>query len=58
MFLADDEDEQARAKRIDGWRNRAAGFSGEREEKENAAGKTAKLTPLGRKLLGLDKWKS
>ena len=57
MFPAEEESEEARAKRIDGWRNRGAGFTGEREEKENAEGKTAKLTPLGRKLLGLDKWR-
>ena len=57
MFPAEEESEEARAKRIDGWLNRRAGFTGEREEKENGEGKTAKLTPLGRKLLGLDKWR-
>ena len=58
MFPAGEGSEESRAKRIDAWRTRGAGFSGERAEKEFTEGKTAKLTPLGRKLLGLEKWRS
>jgi hypothetical protein len=48
--------EEARQRRVNAWKNRMAGFSGERPEKEHETGKTAELTPLGRKLLGMDDW--
>jgi len=50
------EDNNERKRRIDAWQNRLAGFGGDREEKEHEIGKTAQLTPLGRRLLGLDWW--
>lgn len=60
MHLAQEEDEEARVQRIHAWRNRLAGTGGNsdlsRNEKEHDTGRTAKLTPLGRKLLGLDRW--
>jgi hypothetical protein len=60
MFPASD-DEQARQERIACWRDRRAPSSWEREipepyrdlEQDNPP---AELTPLGRKLLGLDRW--
>ena len=48
--------EAARQRRIDGWRERLTGLGKEKKEKEHHHGKTAELTPLGRKLLGLDAW--
>ena len=41
---------------INGWRERLTGLGKEEKEKEHFQGKTAELTPLGRKLLGLDSW--
>jgi len=52
--------EEARQERIHRWRNRlpAKGdpFPGDARRKEELCGTTAELTPLGRKLLGLDVW--
>jgi hypothetical protein len=48
--------EEARQRRVNAWKNRMAGFSGERPEKEHETGKTAELTLLGCKLLGMDDW--
>ena len=64
MFPAQEEDEDFVNYRIDAWKNRLAGggHSGTRVElekgKEYENGQTAELTPLGRKLLGLDKWEN
>jgi hypothetical protein len=48
--------EAARQSRIEGWRDRLTGLGKGEKAKENHTGKTAELTPLGRKLLGLDLW--
>jgi hypothetical protein len=62
MFPAYEEDEDFINYRIDAWKNRLAGggHSGTRVElikgKEYEKGQTAELSPLGRKLLGLDPW--
>ena len=60
LHLAQEDDEEARKQRINAWRNRLVGTGSssdrERKQKEHEIGKTAKLTPLGRKLLGLDRW--
>jgi hypothetical protein len=64
MFPAHDDDEDRRNRRIEHWRERyampimdAAAMTWEPEKgKEHHEGKTAELTPLGRKLLGLDRW--
>ena len=66
MYPAKENDENSRDHRVKGWRNRMAGFATKgtdgkwnlRKEKEHAVGQTANLSPLGRKLLGLDRWKS
>ena len=42
--------------RIKGWRERLTGLGKEQKEKEHYYGKTAELTPLGKKLLGLEPW--
>jgi len=59
MFPAGDE-AQAR-ERIDRWQNRKKppydrAFPGDPRRVEELHGTTAELTPLGRKLLGLDVW--
>ena len=65
MFPLQGYDEDARNHRIKAWRDRLAGLVIEvtgittwelRNEKENQIGQTAELSPLGRKLLGLDRW--
>ena len=62
MFPAQEEDEAFVNYRINAWKNRLAGggHSGSRTElekgKEYKKGQTAELSPLGRKLLGLDRW--
>jgi hypothetical protein len=52
--------EEARQDRIYRWRERLAPAGkwvlGDPEEREHKYGKTAQLTPLGRRLLGLDCW--
>ena len=64
MYPAKETDEETRNHRIKGWKERLAGGGGHsikmrelRYEKEHDHGQTAKLTPLGRKLLGLDQWR-
>ena len=47
---------EARERRINAWKERMAGFGGERAEKEYESGETAHLTELGKKLLGLQTW--
>lgn len=62
MYPAREEDEKHRNYRIEAWRNCLAGGGHAsrmvelRKDKEHERGQTAKLTPLGRKLLGLDSW--
>lgn len=51
-----EDNEEARQRRINGWRERLTGLGKEQKEKEHFYGKTAELTPLGRKLLGLERW--
>ena len=54
------DDEAARQERIDQWQHhRPPGnkvFPGDPRRIEEEQGRTAELTPLGRKLLGLDRW--
>ena len=60
MRPAREDDEEYREYRIDCWRRRLPPrgdpFPGDPRETEQRLGKTAELTPLGRKLLGLDRW--
>jgi hypothetical protein len=60
MFPADRLTEETRLHRIECWKHRmppgGTTFPGDPREIEQKHGKTAELTPLGRKLLGLDSW--
>jgi hypothetical protein len=60
MFPASRLDEEGRQHRIECWRNRLPPgdkiFPGDPREIEQTRQQTADLTPLGRKLLGLDTW--
>ena len=65
MFPSQGYDEAARIRRVRAWRERLAGLVIEvtgkkswelRNEKEHQSGQTADLSPLGRKLLGMDGW--
>jgi hypothetical protein len=58
MYPADWDDEEERVERIRTWRERAAQrrFPGDPREWEKHNAATAKLTPLGEKLLGLVRW--
>lgn len=60
MFPADRLSEEAREHRINCWQRRlppgGSIFPGDSREIEQTGQKTALLTPLGRKLLGLDPW--
>lgn len=60
MYPAPENDEEARRARIAQWcEHRPPGtqvFPGDPRRIEEEHGKTAELTPLGRKLLGLDLW--
>lgn len=62
MFPNRQQDEAARESRIEAWRERHRpkgghwGTPDEPRQWEQKHGKTAELTPLGRKLLGLDLW--
>lgn len=38
------------------WQQRLTGLGGNKKEKEHEEGETAQLTPLGRRLLGVDPW--
>ena len=42
--------------RVKGWSERLTGLGKEQKEKEHYQGKTAELTPLGKKLLELEPW--
>ncbi|MCW3052122.1 MAG: Protein involved in biosynthesis of mitomycin antibiotics/polyketide fumonisin [Chthonomonadales bacterium] len=60
MVPAKEHEEEQRQHRIDCWRNRlppgGKTFPGDPREIEQKRYQTAELTPLGRKLLGLDSW--
>ena len=60
MFPAQEEKEDLRQSRVECWRNRLPPgnktFPGDPREVEQRRYPTAELTPLGRKLLGLDRW--
>lgn len=56
MSPAKEDDDSLRESRIEGWRERLTGLGKNQREKEHLEGGTARLTPLGRKLLGLDRW--
>ena len=61
MSPANEDDEAERLARIDRWQNRKKppydrAFPGDPRRLEELHGTTAELTPLGRKLLGLDRW--
>jgi len=60
MMPAEEENEELRQWRINSWKERKApegfAFPGDPRNWEQTKYKTAKLSPLGKKLLGLDKW--
>jgi hypothetical protein len=60
MFPANEDDERERAERIHMWRHlehpRRDAFPGDPRGWEKQHATTARLTPLGEKLLGLSKW--
>ena len=60
MFPANEDDEKERAERIHMWKNlehpRRDAFPGDPREWEKKHATTAKLNPLGEKLLGLKSW--
>ncbi len=61
MRPAREDDEQARQQRIHEWQNRLPPANqpwvqGDPRQWEQKHGRTAELSPLGRKLLGLDRW--
>lgn len=60
MMPAEEDNEQLRQWRINSWRDRVApegyAFPGDPREWEKTKYKTAELTELGKKLLGLEKW--
>jgi hypothetical protein len=61
MSPAEPNKPQARADRIKAWRDRLRGgshFEGDPLEREERHGTTATLTPLGRRLLGLERWET
>ena len=54
MNPANDQNEDVRKNRVNWWKERLAWDSSKGEEHHH--GQVAELDPLGRKLLGLDKW--
>lgn len=60
MFLANDANTEFREQRVSWWRDRTPPpydwVVGDPRNREPLHGTTAELTPLGRKLLGLDDW--
>ena len=60
MMPAEEENEELREWRVSSWRERRApegyAFPGDPRKWEQTKYKTAELSPLGKKLLGLDKW--
>ena len=61
MSPAQEDNQAARDWRVDSWLHRKApegdSFPGDPRAWERKYGTTASLTPLGRKLLGLDRWR-
>lgn len=56
MSPAPNEGKNKNEHRVTGWRERLTGLGKNQKEKEHHQGKTAELTPLGKKLLGLEPW--
>jgi hypothetical protein len=60
MMPAEEENETLRQWRINSWRDRIApegyAFPGDPRKWEQTKYQRAELTPLGKKLLGLEKW--
>lgn len=60
MTPAAEENQELRERRVESWKERRApegfAFPGDPREWERTKYETAVLTPLGRKLLGLDSW--
>jgi hypothetical protein len=56
MNPANDSNEDACQSRINWWEERLTALGRNTKENEHHYGKTAELSPLGRKLLGMDKW--
>jgi ectoine hydroxylase-related dioxygenase (phytanoyl-CoA dioxygenase family) len=60
MFPAQEHDEQLRQNRVESWKQRLTpeglAFPGDPRRWEQLRYESAKLTPLGEKLLGLKKW--
>jgi ectoine hydroxylase-related dioxygenase (phytanoyl-CoA dioxygenase family) len=58
MYPAKESDDESRQERIACWQERRPPkwWPGDPRQREQQFGKTAELTPLGRKLLGLDLW--
>jgi len=60
MMPAEEDNEALREWRINSWKNRVApegyAFPGDPRNWEQTKYGTAGLSPLGKKLLGLDKW--
>ncbi|MCH2118528.1 MAG: phytanoyl-CoA dioxygenase family protein [Pirellulales bacterium] len=56
MSPARDDLDELRQERIQAWQERLTGLGQNQPGQEHHQGKTARLTPLGRKLLGLDRW--
>jgi hypothetical protein len=60
MTPAAEENEELRERRVTSWQDRRApegfAFPGDPREWERTRYKTAELTPLGRRLLGVDQW--
>jgi hypothetical protein len=54
-----EHDEATRRRRVENWRRRQPATwrtNPDGRHREQTRGKTAQLTPVGRKLLGLDSW--
>lgn len=62
MHPAEEDNHEERAIRVRSWRNREspqrAAFPGDPRDWEKARGKTADLSPLGERLLGVTSWQS
>ncbi len=56
MSPAPNEGKDTNEHRVTGWRERLTGLGKNQKEKEHHQGKTAELTPLGKKLLGFEPW--
>ena len=56
MNPAPNDGKETNGHRITWWQERLTGLGKNQKEKEHNEGKTAELTPLGKKLLGLNPW--